>query len=290
MNPYRKQFEFHAEFPFEYVYRDAKSAQNELPDHVHDWYEFVFIHSGRGTFFIDHTFYDAEPGDIFLIPSNTLHRSFPLEEDPKVGSALYFSAAFVHSSSLGDAFTYLQPFENAKHNQYFRLTPDDEVREHIQQYIDHIHREHVEAKTGYRQAIRLYVQQLLLLVGRYVEETWGIQTNQRMSAPLPQWMVDVLAYVDAHPDQDLGLAALARHAAVTPAHFSRVFKRLTGMNITDYVTAKRVMRAKELLRQQDSNIADIAELCGFGSLPHFHRKFKDITGMTPAQYKRSGIS
>lgn len=287
MNPYRKKFDFNAEFPFEYVYRDTKSAQNELPDHVHDWYEFVYIYSGRGTFFIDHSFYDAEPGDIFLIPGNTLHRSFPLEEDPKRATALFFSASFVHAPAMGDSFSYLQPFENAKLNQTFRLTIPADKRQQIEALIENMHQEYCHAKTGYRQAVRLHVQHVLLLVGRYTEEAWGIQAGRRAGSPLPEWMEDVLVYADANPAADLGLAALAKHAAVTPAHFSRVFKRLTGMNVTDYITAKRVMRAKELLLQNDSSIADIAESCGFGSIPHFHRKFKQLTGMTPAQYKRS---
>jgi len=288
MNPYRKRFQFDAEFPFEYVYRDAKSAQNELPDHVHDWYEFVYVYSGRGTFFIDHMFYDAKPGDIFLIPGNTLHRSFPLEEDPKRATALFFSAAFVHAMTLGDAFSYLQPFEAAKRNQSYRLSLPEEVQEQIIEILEQLHREYCEAKVGYRQAIRLHVQQILLLLGRYDANASDLQQARHSIATLPEWMADVLSYADAHPEADLSLSALARHAAVTPSHFSRVFKRLTGMNVTDYVTAKRVMRAKELIQQSHMSIAEIAEHCGFGSITHFHRKFKALTGMTPAQYKRNG--
>ncbi|MCM3632753.1 AraC family transcriptional regulator [Paenibacillus camelliae] len=286
MNPYRKRFQFDGEFPFEYVYHDVKSAQNELPDHVHDWYEFVYVYSGRGTFFIDHIFYDAEPGDIFLIPGNTLHRSFPVEDDPKRSTALFFSATLIHAASLGDAFTYLQPFEAAKRNQSYRLSLPADAQERIIAILDQIHEEHSEAKVGYRQAIRLHIQHILLLLGRFDLQTIDSQQARHNSSMMPEWMTDVLSYADAHPEADLSLSALARHAAVTPSHFSRVFKRLTGMNVTDYVTAKRVMRAKELIQQSHMSISEIAEQCGFGSITHFHRKFKALTGMTPAQYKR----
>ncbi|MNZ85768.1 HTH-type transcriptional activator Btr [compost metagenome] len=100
-------------------------------------------------------------------------------------------------------------------------------------------------------------------------------------------MTSTLHYIDEHPDKPLGLSELARLASLTPAHFSRVFKKLTGLNVTDYVNAKRIMRAKELLLESDDNIAEIAERCGFESLPHFHRMFKKLTGMTPAHYKRN---
>jgi len=288
MNPYRRTFSFDAEFPFEYVYRDAKSAQVELPNHVHDWYEFVYVYSGRGTFFIDHSFYDAEAGDIYLIPGNTIHSSFPVEEDPKRATAFYFSAAFVlDKSSMGDPFHYLQPFETAQSKQSFRFTVPETYREQIVDLIEQVHHEYSEEKAGYRQAIRMHIQYILLLLSRYAEKTWGKPLHRYQAATLPQWIEQTLTYIDSHLEEDLGLAHLARHVAITPSHFSRVFKRLTGMNITDYVTAKRVMRAKEMLKLNDRNIAQIAEACGFGSIPHFHRKFKSLTGMTPAQYKHS---
>lgn len=288
MNPYRRTFNFDAEFPFEYVYRDAKSAQLELPNHVHDWYEFVYVYSGRGTFFIDHSFYDAEAGDIFLIPGNTIHRSFPVDDEPKRATAFYFSAAFVHdSSSIGEPFPYLQPFETAKLKQSFRFTVPDLFQKQIVELIEQVHNEYREGTIGYRQAIRMHIQQILLLLNRHAEKTWGKPLHRHQSATLPQWIEQSLTYIDSHLEEELGLALLARKVAITPAHFSRVFKRLTGMNVTDYVTAKRVIQAKEMLKMNDRNIADIAEACGFGSIPHFHRKFKSLTGMTPAQYKQS---
>ncbi|MCR8660588.1 AraC family transcriptional regulator [Paenibacillus endoradicis] len=288
MNTYRKTFKFDAEFPFEYKYRDATSAQFELPNHVHDWYEFVYIYSGRGTFFIDHSFYDAEAGDIYLIPGNTIHHSYPVEDDPKRATAFYFSAAFVHdTSSVGEPFHYLQPFETAQSKQSFRFTVPEAYRNQIVDLIEQIHHEYSEEKVGYRQVIRMHIQHILLLLNRHAEETWGESLLRHQAAALPQWIEQTLSYIDSHLEEELGLAIFARNSAVTPAHFSRVFKRLTGMNVTEYVTAKRVMRAKEMLRLNDRNIAQIAEACGFGSIPHFHRKFKALTGMTPAQYKHS---
>ncbi|HIW33205.1 MAG TPA: AraC family transcriptional regulator [Candidatus Paenibacillus intestinavium] len=288
MNPYRRTFNFEAEFPFEYVYRDSKSEQFELPNHVHDWYEFVYVYDGSGTFFIDHTFYDAEAGDIFLIPSNTIHRSFPTQEDPKRATAFYFSAAFVHdTSSIGERFHYLQPFEIAQLKQSFRFTVPEPFRKQIVDLIEQVHHEYSEVTIGYRQAIRMHIQHILLLLSRHAEKTWGKPLQRQHAAILPQWLEQTLTYIDSHLEEALGLADLARNAAISPAHFSRVFKRLTGMNVTDYVTAKRVIRAKEMLQLNDRNIAQIAEACGFGSVPHFHRKFKTLTGMTPAQYKHS---
>jgi len=100
-------------------------------------------------------------------------------------------------------------------------------------------------------------------------------------------MWTTLRTIDEHPYGDVSLSTLTTKAAVNPSHFTRVFKLLTGMTLTEYVTAKRISRAKELLLASDNPIHEIANECGFESLPHFHRTFKKLTGTTPTGYKRS---
>jgi AraC-like DNA-binding protein len=283
MNPYRKQFDASTAFPFEYVYRDSKSAQNELPDHLHDWHEIVYIYSGCGTFFIDQTFVAAEPGDLLLIPGNTIHRSFPDAVDPKLSTALFFSGTLVHGSTLGDTFSYMRCFELAKRQRRYKLLTTDADRVQIESFIESIHSEHRDKTPGYRHASLIQLQQLLLLVNRMMSAT---EQFQAASSIAPHWMTSILAFIDENLGEPLGLAQLAARAAVTPSHFSRLFKKLTGLNVTEYVTTKRIIRAKELLAETDSPIAEIAQLCGFESLPHFHRMFKKMTGLTPARYKK----
>ena len=84
MRPFRKPFFGDPAFPFEMVHRATKYPQFELPDHLHDRCEIVYVHSGRGTFFIDDTLYEKAPGDLFLIPGDTIHRAFPDADDPIV--------------------------------------------------------------------------------------------------------------------------------------------------------------------------------------------------------------
>ncbi|MBD2869224.1 AraC family transcriptional regulator [Paenibacillus arenilitoris] len=284
MNAYRKRFDAQTAFPFECVYRDTKSAQNELPDHVHDWYELVYLYSGQGTFFIDQTLYRAAAGDIFLIPGNTIHRSFPDPDDPKTATALFFSASLVHGQPLGDSFSYLLCFERAKRRKSYKLSASAREKRQLAELIDRIHEEETKKLPGCRQAVLLLLQQILLLLGRAVPPS-----GEEAPAPsaLPGWMTGILAYIDEHPGEPLGLSELAARASVTPAHFSRAFKKLTGMNVTEYVATKRILRAKELLIASDEAVSQIAERCGFESLPHFHRTFKKLTGMTPAHYKKS---
>lgn len=93
--------------------------------------------------------------------------------------------------------------------------------------------------------------------------------------------------IDEDPVQAGGLSELSAKADVTAPHFSRVFKRLTGMNLIDYVIAKRIVRAKEKLSAANANVESVAQECGFHSLPHFYSTFKKLTGMTPRAYRNA---
>ncbi|UVI28519.1 AraC family transcriptional regulator [Paenibacillus spongiae] len=284
MNPLRKHFEANSPFPFAFVYKDTKSSQSELPDHLHDWYELVYVYGGKGTFFIDQTFYDMEPGNVFLIPGNTIHRAFPDYVQPITSTAIFFGPVLLQNTYLGDAFSLIGCFEHAKRSKTYKIETPILERQLLESDIDTIHREMAEAHPGYRHAVLLHVQQILLRITRLVAPDEEPRLSE--STIGPRWMKQLLAEMDSQLDGNLSLASLSRHASVTPAHFSRVFKQLTGMNVTEYVTTKRIIRAKELLLESDDSIAIVAERCGFESLPHFHRMFKKIAGLTPAAYKK----
>jgi len=285
MKPIRKQFDAAASFPFEFSYRAVKDSHNELPNHLHDWHEIVYVHSGKGVFFIDGSFYAIEPGDLFLLPGNTVHRALPDEEAPLTVSAIYFHGCIVQWDSLGDPFSFVQCFEEANKRKSQKLSLDTSDQHLIETMLVHINDELTMDKPGRRHAAVLHLLQLLLLLNRQIPAP----TAERKHTGAPEWMRLTLRTIDEHPFGDVSLSTLTAKAAVNPSHFTRVFKLLTGMTLTEYVTAKRISHAKELLLSSDAPIHAIASECGFESLPHFHRTFKKLTGTTPAGYKRSSL-
>jgi len=283
MKPFRKPFSNDPLFPFDIVYKDTKSPENELPDHLHDRYEAVYVYKGKGTFFIDQRFYEMKQGDLFLIPGNSIHRAFPDSANPVTSTALFFSPSLVAHDMADESYSSLRGFELAKKRKHYKVELDADLRTATEATIENIRSELEDRSIGYRHAVILILQQWLLLLNRQSVAGPGNEPEETRIGP--QWMKDILHDIAARPDGDHGLAALARRASVTGAHFSRVFKQLTGMNVTDYVNAKRIALAKEMLLETDDNVGLIAERCGFESLPHFHRQFKKMTGTTPRAYK-----
>lgn len=285
MHPVRKVFDSNDAFPFSFAYKNTKSSQSELPEHFHDWYEIVYVYQGKGTFFIDHTFYEMKQGDLFLIPGNTIHQATPDREMPVTSTAIYFSPSIVQAPNLGDSFSYLHGFEQAAEHRNYKLETLLPQRQHLDVWLESIQYEFKHPQLGHRQAILLQLLQLLLFLNRDLGA--GTKPNTGDSIAPPMWMREILLYIDRHFCEDIGLKTLSKQASVTPSHFSRVFKQLIGMNITAYIMTKRIIRAKQLLSENDLNISVIAEMCGFESLPHFHAMFKRVLGMTPAAARKS---
>jgi AraC family transcriptional regulator len=98
----------------------------------------------------------------------------------------------------------------------------------------------------------------------------------------------VLEYMNEHLDAELSLDHLAAVAHMSPFHFARLFKNSTGLPPHQYVIARRVERAKELLRDRDLlPLAEVAVETGFANQSHFTRHFKRLVGVTPRLFQAS---
>jgi AraC family transcriptional regulator len=96
----------------------------------------------------------------------------------------------------------------------------------------------------------------------------------------------VVEYIHEHLDAELSLDHLAAVAHLSPYHFARLFKNSTGLPPHQYVIARRVERAKELLRERDRPpLAEVALEVGFADQSHFARHFKRLVGVTPRQFR-----
>ncbi|WP_019640513.1 helix-turn-helix domain-containing protein [Paenibacillus fonticola] len=285
MQPLRKPFFGDPLFPFEIAYKTVKKRYNELPNHLHERYELVYIHQGKGTFFINNTLYEKNPGDLFVIPGNTLHHALPDRDEPIMSTALYFAPALLTTGSLDDSYSHLLCYELARRGKVYKFTLPGQLRSITETVLKQINEEMTLQHLGYRDAVRLLTCQLLLHINRISRlDQRSIAEDSRVG---PHWIREALRIIDEHPERHVGLAMLADKANVSPPHFSRVFKQLTAMNVTDYVNAKRIIRAKELLLQSEDKISVIAERCGFDTTAHFHRTFKALTGTTPKEYRKS---
>ncbi len=96
--------------------------------------------------------------------------------------------------------------------------------------------------------------------------------------------------MDRAYDQPLDVAALARIACVSEAHFIRTFRATFGETPHRYLQRRRVERSMFLLREGERSVTDICLAVGFTSLGTFSRTFREIVGQSPLAYRRSSAA
>lgn len=101
-------------------------------------------------------------------------------------------------------------------------------------------------------------------------------------------ILKVKAHLDENYTKSLGLSDALKLAGMNKTYFSLYFKQLTGHSLKDYSTHIRVERAKELLRDTDLAVTDIAAMLGYNSVSYFIEMFKKTAGCSPLEF-RSGI-
>lgn len=97
----------------------------------------------------------------------------------------------------------------------------------------------------------------------------------------------VVEHLHRNYEEKLTVADLARIAAMSAAHFSRIFRRETGRSPLDYLIRLRLQKARLLLMAGDDNITQIALKCGFATPSHFSDCFQRHSGTTPSEYRKS---
>ena len=113
-------------------------------------------------------------------------------------------------------------------------------------------------------------------------------TNQivvRQDHAEPPVITRAKEFIKEHQGDELSLGQVAKAVNTSTFYFCKMFKKVTGLNFTDYVSRVRIEKAKNLLLNPNLRVSEIAYEVGFQSLTHFNRMFKRILGLSPTEYR-----
>jgi AraC family transcriptional regulator len=99
-------------------------------------------------------------------------------------------------------------------------------------------------------------------------------------------MSRLIEFIEENLDGDLSLHAMAEEVEISPLYLARAFKAAIGQSPHQYVLVRRIERAKELLRNTDLPVVDVAMAAGFSSQSHLSHWFLRHVGVSPAAYRR----
>ncbi len=101
----------------------------------------------------------------------------------------------------------------------------------------------------------------------------------------PNAVANAKQFVQSNVEESISLAQVAQHVHVSRFYFCKLFKKTTGMTLTEYVSRVRVEKAKTLLGDPALRISEVVFAAGFGSIPRFNSVFKRYVGMPPTEYR-----
>lgn len=93
-------------------------------------------------------------------------------------------------------------------------------------------------------------------------------------------------YIQGRLSEDISVGECAAHVHLSASYFSSLFKRVTGMTVTQYMTSERIQKAKQLL-VEGAQVQEVAAAVGYEERRYFSEMFKKVTGQTPSEYRAS---
>jgi AraC-like DNA-binding protein len=256
-------------------------SQFRMNYHMHDRFEIYFVVSGTVDFFVERSIYTVEPGDLLIINSLEIHKSvwhssadyerIILEFDPRVLSP------FCNSD-----FNLLGCFTQRPKGARNRVSLDAEQIRELNRLYDN-YETLGETQHDGADLLRLtYLVELLVFINGAFSA--GEQTEKNRKVPAK--IIPILDYIDNNLEQSLSLQDISSRFYLDKYYLSRLFLKITGINIHDYILSRRVFRAKELLRG-GSSIMEACQMSGFVNYSTFIRSFKGMVGMLPKEYQKS---
>jgi AraC-like DNA-binding protein len=251
--------------------------------HQHEEIQLSFIVAGKGTFIIGDTIRDFQPNDVLLFGSNVPH---VLKSDLSTEQDSYMISVFFTHDSFGERFFILPKLQHLQ-----KLLKDGSfgVKFHEHQTVLKPMFEAILNQNTIKRFATFFEMLSVLTESTYETISSFINTKnytddegKRMSA--------VYEFVMNHFDQKIVLEEIATIANMTPNAFCKYFKQRTNKTFFQFLTAIRIENAcKFLSNQQQLSIAAIAHDCGFFNISNFNRKFKEIKGLTPTEFRKNAL-
>ena len=222
----------------------------------------VLVTSGKATYNINLLPFEAEPGDVLVIPQHN-----------------YISVASVSEDYDGQMLSFCRLPIDFEKCARLRLQADDSLR--IQHYVDLlweiVHRPYDRQTVEHLETALLYDLKLL-----HTHQSGANTTKLSLGQRILQQFLDAMGRKDPHPRN---IRAYADYLCITPNHLSAVIREQSGRSVMDWLNAHCILRAQVLLRHTNLSVYEIADRLGFQSSTFFTRFFHRETGLTPKEYR-----
>lgn len=248
---------------------DDRPDPSEFKMHTHEFCELYCILSGRGVFRIEGSEYELEPGNILVMRPNEAHCVEPDPSLPYERLSVHFRKNILERMDPDGVL--LAAFYNRDPGRFNMFSDED--------FPDLSHRLYLN--TLMQPALNRRIQILAGLVP--LLNVLSCSTMRRGDALLRQddtTMHRIIRYINLNLSSRLTLDELCDRFFISKPQLCRAFKRATGASVGEYITVKRLLGARDLLRSGAAPTRVCAS-CGFNDYSAFYRAYKKQFGVSP---------
>ena len=263
------------------VFRLKDKAMKPVPFHYHDFHKIILFLSGKADYIIEGKTYPLTPRDILFVSAGEIHRPVPAPGIPYERIVIYTAPGFLHQytrheEDLGACFA-----EARAHSSVMHLPPgkSHDLLFHMEKLAA------TASQQGFANELyteMLFVEFMILLNRALLDH----EIDELHPAVYDKKILPLLTYINENLLEDLSIDSLAAQFFLSKYHMMRKFKAETGCSIHQYITNKRLLRARSMLKS-DLPLTKICFDCGFRDYSTFSRSFRELFHQTPKDYRRN---
>lgn len=232
--------------------------------HTHDFYEIFCFYSGNAKYYIEGNIYNLKYGDILFIKKAEAHTLQLTSHSPYERAVINFNDDTVANKKTQEILSSLNGLPLGKGNRF----PFSKFKDkHWLYYIDKILSSDSEENKS------LYLSILINELFECSAEVLTLPTTQDISS-------EIITYINQNITEPMTLETIGKKFYISKSQLNRKFKRMMGSTVWEYIIAKRLILAKELLRHGDAPMT-VYTKCGFNDYTSFYRAYKTKFGESP---------
>ena len=231
--------------------------------HYHPYYEIYILLSGKRKYLFNNKIIVVNPQDILIVKPYEVHRPMPVENIPYERYIIN-----IDPSLLSQIEKYNKEIKNLFKREVIHLDT-----KHFLRTVDNVKNIEKEIKDGKKEfacSIRNYLERILvdmLFFNSQYSNSEQIQKNDIR-------IQEVLDYIIINYKEKITIDICANICSMSKTNFTRVFHKVVGTNLKEYINSVRIQKASDLLLETDLSISEISEKVGFDSASYFSAVFK----------------
>ena len=269
-----------------YIDYDKRDASVNMEfQHLHPYYEILFLLAPSASHLIEGVPYNIRSGDFVLLAPSVMHKSVYYKGEPSKRVIIDFMYP-LDSPDTADAYQeILSPFDCDI--PIYRFDFEDQKR--LTDILNTLFLFSKEHKYYGNPPDEFYIHTKFqeFLYTLYELKDKNQYKNEQSYNSIEQKMYEVSSYIHAHYNEDISLESLSENFFISSSYLSREFKQVTGFNLSNYIQLTRIKNAQYRLVSSNDKISIIAQECGFSSFSQFNRVFNKIAGTSPREYRQT---